>query len=326
MRPPYDITPTILRLVTEIASKTGEAKALYMDRPSPQLRKRNKIKTIHSSLSIEGNTLTEEQITAILENKRVIGPKEDILEVKNAIQVYDTIGEFKPTSKKSLLAAHKMLMTGLIEKPGCFRTGNVGIVQGSKIAHLAPPAEKLDYLMDQLFDYLINTDDLPIIKSCVFHYELEFIHPFFDGNGRMGRLWQSVLLLNENRIFEYLPFETLISKTQSEYYEVLSKCDKSGKSTLFIEYILKLIDEALTDLLNYSVEPLSQDDRLSYFISLGINEFTRKKYMETFKTISTATASRDLKMGVKNGLFIKRGDKINTLYTLNKKQKPEEIK
>lgn len=318
MKPPYEITSTILKLITTISSKLGEAKALHVDRPSPKLRKRNKIKTIHSSLRIEGNTLTENQITAIVENKRVIGPKNDIQEVKNAIQVYDNIREFKPTSKKSLLAAHKMLMNGLIKKPGYFRTGNVGVVQGSKVAHLAPPASNVDYLMSELLDYLKKGDDLPLIKSCVFHYELEFIHPFFDGNGRMGRLWQSVILINENKIFEYLPFETLISETQSDYYKVLGECDKSGKSTLFIEYVLNVIDKALDDLLNYSVEPMNRDDRLSYFVLLGIDEFTRKKYMEIFKTISSSTASRDLQVGVKEKLFSKSGDKMNTLYRLRK--------
>lgn len=301
-------------LVTAVATKLGEAKALYVDRPSPQLRKRNKIKTIHSSLKIEGNTLTEKQITALIDNKRVLGPKQDILEVKNAIQVYDGIGEFTPTSKNSLLAAHKMLMNGLIDKPGFFRTGNVGVVDGSRVTHLAPPAGNVDYLMSNLLNYLESDEDLMLIKSCVFHYELEFIHPFFDGNGRMGRLWQSVILINDNRIFELLPFETLISATQDDYYRVLGECDKAGNSTLFVEYMLNVIDKALEELLTYSTEPLKPSDRIEYFLSLDIPEFTRKRYQEIFKRISSATASRDLQDGVEQGLWDKVGDKRNTIY------------
>ena len=210
-KPPYDITLKILRLTASISEKMGEAKANFLIKPSPQLRKQNKIKTIHSSLKIEGNTLTEEQITALLDNKRVIGEKSEVIEVLNAIDVYEDLREYTANSMDSFLLAHQKLMVGLIEKPGELRTGNVGIVQGNKVAHLAPPAGNVNHLMSQLFSYLKDKEELTLIKSCVFHYEMEFIHPFLDGNGRMGRLWQTIILIEEYPIFEFLPFETLIS-------------------------------------------------------------------------------------------------------------------
>jgi len=320
MKPPYDITPEILKLLTRISEKLGEAKALYMDKPSPTLRKRNKIKTIHSSLKIEGNTLTEAQITAILDNKRVIGPKEDILEVKNAIEVYDRIEEYIPTSAESFLSAHKILMKGLVDHPGKYRTENVGIVQGNKVAHLAPPARNVSHLMSELFDYIKEEDELLLIKSCVFHYEMEFIHPFIDGNGRMGRLWQSVILINKYPVFEYLPFETIISENHEAYYDALGRSDKAGASTIFIEYMLGVIEESLEDLLSFSNRPMKRNDRLDYFKSLNIEKFTRKDYMEVFKDISTSTASRDLQEGVNMGLFTKSGDKRKTVYRLIQEQ------
>ena len=207
MKPPYEITPKILKLVSSISEKIGEANANLLSKPLPHLRKQNKIKTIHSSLRIEGNTLTQEQVTALIENKRVIGPKKDVLEVLNAIKVYDSITSFDPFSSNSFLKAHKQLMGELIENAGKYRTQGVGIFKGSRVAHVAPPAENVTYLMNDLFKYLRDKEELALIKSCVFHYEMEFIHPFLDGNGRMGRFWQTVILLNEYSVFEFLPFE-----------------------------------------------------------------------------------------------------------------------
>ena len=163
----------------------------HLNKPPTELRKKNRIKTIHSSLEIEGNALTVEQITAIIENKRVIGSKKDILEVKNAIAVYDSLDKLNPYNFESFCEAHELLMKGLIESAGKLRNKSVGIAKGSELTHIAPPSEMLKPLMNDLFDYLKNDDDLVLIKSCVFHYEMEFIHPFEDGNGRIGRLWQT---------------------------------------------------------------------------------------------------------------------------------------
>jgi Fic family protein len=207
-------------------------------------------------------------------------------------------------------------MKGLIEGAGKYRNQGVGIVKGSKIEHVAPPFEQVPFLMKDLFDYLKDPAELTLIKSCVFHYEMEFIHPFLDGNGRMGRLWQTLILMAEYPIFEYLHFETLISNTQSEYYNSLSMCDKLGNSTLFIEYMLDVINKSLASLLDYNNRIFKDIDRLDYFINSGVKEFTRKDYMNTFKDISSATASRDLKKGIALQLFESIGSLNKTKYVV----------
>nr|WP_202594464.1 Fic family protein [Pedobacter glucosidilyticus] len=316
MTPPYDITPKILKQITVISEKIGEINANYLHKPSPQLRKQNRIKTIHSSLQIEGNTLTEEQITALIEHKRIIGPEKDVLEVLNAIKVYDDLKKYKFSVEKSFLKAHQELMGGLIKSPGDYRKQGVGIVKGTQVTHVAPPFEQVPHLMKDLFEYLKKDDELPLIKSCVFHYEVEFIHPFLDGNGRMGRLWQTLILMSEYPVFEFLPFETLISQTQDVYYQSLALSDKSGKSTPFIEYMLGVIQQSLENLLNYNNLILKDIDRLEYFLSLGIKEFSRKDYMNVFKDLSSATASRDLKKGVELNMFKNIGNLNKTIYRL----------
>ncbi|HOZ52324.1 MAG TPA: Fic family protein [Chitinophagaceae bacterium] len=316
MKPPYVITSNILKLVSSISEKIGEVNANYLSKQSPQLRKQNRIKTIYSSLQIEGNTLTEVQITALIENKRVIGPEKDVLEVINAIKVYEKLKDYKFSSDKSFLKAHLQLMNGLIESAGKFRKQGVGIVKGTKVRHIAPPYENVPYLMKDLFNYLKDSDELTLIKSCVFHYEMEFIHPFLDGNGRMGRLWQTLILMSEYPVFEFLPFETIISETQDEYYKSLSLSDLSGESTLFIEYILGAIDKSLQSLLNYNNRVLKDRDRLEYFLSIGIKEFNRKDYMNVFKDLSSATASRDLKKGVDLNMFDSFGNMNKTKYRI----------
>ena len=316
MKPPYEITPLILKLLTTISEKIGEVNASFLDKPSPLLRKQNRIRTIHSSLKIEGNTLSKEQITALIENKRVIGPQKDVKEVLNAIEIYENLENYNPVSEKSFLLAHQNLMNNLIENAGKYRKQGVGIVKGSKVEHLAPPYENVPYLMKDLFSYLSDSEELELIKSCVFHYEMEFIHPFLDGNGRMGRLWQTLILMQKYPLFEYLPFETLISKDQEKYYNALSECDKVGKSTKFIEYMLSVIDLSISELLIFNNRTLKEKERLEYFISLNKLEFTRKDYMNTFKDISSSTASRDLKNGVEMNLFEKIGSLNKTKYRL----------
>lgn len=316
MRPPYEITPKILQLITSISEKIGEIKATYLDRPSPKLRKQSKIKTIHASLKIEGNSLTEEQITALVENKRIIGPKKDVLEVLNAIAIYDNLEKYKPHNEKSFLKAHQGLMKGLVKDAGKYRKQSVGIVKGSEVKHLAPPFANVSFLMKELFKYLKDSEEIQLIKSCVFHYEMEFIHPFLDGNGRMGRLWQTLILMEEYPVFEFLPFETMISNDQEEYYKALAQSDKSGKSTKFIEYMLHVIDSSIGKLLVFNNRYLNEQDRLAYFISSNKDEFSRKDYMNVFKDISSSTASRDLKSGLELNFFEKVGEKNKTTYKI----------
>jgi Fic family protein len=318
MNPPYQITPETLKLIASVSEKIGQISAKFLDKPSPKLRKENRIKTIHSSLSIEGNTLTEEQITALIENKRIIGPEKDVNEVLNAISVYNQLDSFDPISSKSFLKAHEILMKGLVSDNGKYRNKGVGIMAGDRIAHMAPPAENVSHLMNDLFDYLKKSKEISLIKSCVFHYEMEFIHPFIDGNGRMGRLWQTLILMKEYPVFEFIPFENIIHKTQSNYYHALSQSDKTGNSTPFIEYMLTVIDDSLFKMLDFKSRIWNTEDRLTYFSELNKTEFSRKDYMNVFKEISSATASRDLKQGVELGLFDKEGDKTKTIYRIIK--------
>jgi Fic family protein len=322
MKPPYSITGKILKLVASISERIGEVNSAHLTKPPTELRKRNRIKTIHSSLEIEGNTLTIEQITAIIENKRIVGPKKDILEVKNAINVYEYLNNLDPNSFKSFCKAHEILMDGLIESAGRLRSKSVGIVKGSDVTHLAPQSEMLQPLMNDLFEYLKNDDGLLLIKSCVFHYELEFIHPFIDGNGRMGRLWQTLILKEKYPVFEFLPIESVIKERQEDYYEALGKSDNTGQSTLFIEFMLEVILESLEELLNIQNVTLTNIDRINFLKTVvGEDYFTRKEYLRNFKDISSATASRDLKFAVENGLIEKFGDKNTTRYKYKQKDK-----
>jgi Fic family protein len=315
MKPPYEITGKILQLITSISQKTGEISSAHISRPPAELRKKNRIRTIQASLEIEGNVLSEKQITALLEGKKIIAPAEDILEVKNAIKTYNLLHEFNPFDLKSFLKAHKILMEGLIDEAGQLRTKAAGILKGSEITHIAPPGDRVKPLMMQLFDYLKKDDDPLLIKSCVFHYELEFIHPFRDGNGRMGRLWQTLILMSFSEVFEFIPAESLIKKKQLQYYGALGKSDKTGKSTPFIEFMLQIIDESLEELLKVQNVTLTGEDRIEVFRKrTGKEWFSRTDYLRHFKEISTATASRDLKSAAENGILIREGDKRNSRY------------
>ena len=328
MNPPYTITPEILHLVESITLKLGEINARYMSKPAPQLRKENRIRTIHASLSIEGNSLRLDQITALLNGKKVIGPQCDILEVRNAIAAYEQLESFNPFSSKSFLTAHGILMRDLVSDSGKWRRGSVGIVHGEKVAHIAPPASNVHGLMKELFAYVSKAPDSMLIKSCVFHYEMEFIHPFNDGNGRMGRLWQTLLLSKHHPVFASLPFETIIRDTQQDYYRALATSDKLGQSTPFIFYMLRVIDESLNGITSSSTPMLKESDRVAYFLShhRGARAeskateptagFTRKDYLQVFKTLSTATASRDLNAAVKSGVLKKTGNVNQTRYEI----------
>jgi Fic family protein len=319
MKPPYKITSKILELIALISEKIGEVNAAYLYRPPTELRKKNRIKTIQSSLEIEGNSLSLDQVTAIIDNKRVIAPRKDILEVKNAIKAYDKIDSFNPTSIVSFCKAHEILMNGLIENAGKIRTKSVGIIKGSTVTHVAPPGNIVKSLVKDLFSYLKTNPDLPIIKSCVSHYEIEFIHPFIDGNGRIGRLWQTVILRKYSPVFEFLPIESLIKSKQAEYYKILGDSDNIGDSTGFIEFLLQIINESLEELLKNQNINLTSKDRIDIFKEkIRQSSFNRQDYMRQFKDISSATASRDLKFAVEAEILSKTGDKRTTQYKFKK--------
>ena len=236
--PPFTITPAILTLVAEIAGEVGRLGAVSGSGSVPKLRRKNRIRSIHASLAIENNTLSLDQVTAVISGKRVLGQPREIQEVKNAFSAYEAMSGWNPSSSKDLLAAHRLMLETLHDHAGKFRTRAVGIAQGKRIVHLAPPADRVPGLMKDLLGWLKRTDAHPLIASCVFHYELEFIHPFADGNGRMGRLWQTLILSHWNPLFAFLPVETVIRDQQKDYYKVLAICDKVGNSTAFIEFLL----------------------------------------------------------------------------------------
>ncbi len=314
---PFKITTKVLNLTAEIHELLGEMKNLNIIQPSVKLRRENKIKTIHHSLAIEGNELDEDQITAVLDKKRVLGPEKQILEVKNALNVYDSLAKFNPVVEKHLLQAHRLLMQGLVKTSGRYRLGQVGIFKGTKVSHMAPPAKQVPLLMANLFNFLRNDLSSWTIKACVFHYELEFIHPFEDGNGRMGRLWQQLLLMKHSRIFEFISTETLIHSRQKEYYSVLELCDRVGDSTVFLEFSLEIILDRLRNFNSSNAVPKPNPlERIQFAIrNFGSKSFSRKNYLDLFQELSTATASRDLSMAVEKGLLEISGKKARTTYT-----------
>ena len=315
------MTPRSVSLCSEISLLIGKIEGIQSTPPKIYLLRRNRIKTIQASLAIEGNQLTIDQVTALFENKRVLGPKKDILEVQNAIQAYAQIKQYNPNSVKSLLQAHEVLMKDLVTEAGKFRSTQVGIMKGEQVVHIAPKPHLVPKLMEDLFSFLKQDKETPaLIKSCVFHYEFEFIHPFSDGNGRMGRLWQSVILLKQHPLFEFIPIEVMIKKRQKEYYHSLGKSDQEGNSTVFVEFmletILKSVEEFLTE---YKPETETVESRLeSARKEFAQNLFTRKAYLQLHKKISTATASRDLLSGVEQDILKKVGAKALTQYRFKK--------
>lgn len=244
-QPPYTVTPNILNLITEICECIGRYFPESEAASKPLLRWGNRIRTIHASLSIENNTLTLEQVTAVLDGKRVLGLPREIQEVRNAFSAYECSERWDPTDLNDLLEAHKILMFGLADLPGTFRSSGVGIFQGNQIAHIAPPANRVHFLIHDLLNWLKNTKEHPLITSCVFHYEFEFIHPFSDGNGRLGRLWQTLILSRWKNFFAYIPVESIIYDRQEEYYHFLGESDHRGQSTFFIEFMLKAIKDSI---------------------------------------------------------------------------------
>ena len=247
-QPPFHMTEEITNLIVEIGEYVGSITTFDAMHQNPVLRRKNRIRSIYSSLAIEQNTLSLEQVSDVIDGKRVLGPPEDIREVKNAYEAYEKVSGLDPYNIKNLLYAHKLLMEGLVKEAGTFRSGNVGVYAGDKLIHTGTPARYVPDLMQQLITWLKKSGYHPLVKSCIFHYEFEFIHPFADGNGRTGRLWQSLILRKWKDIFAWLPVETLVHENQTEYYRVLQEADHAGESTGFVEFMLRMIRDALKEL------------------------------------------------------------------------------
>ena len=239
--PIFTITPEILNSAYEIAADLERIDIIREKALTPQLRKENRIKTIHSSLWIEANSLTLEQVTAIVDGKRVAGPEREILEVKNAIVAYDELLECNPYHEKDLWKQHGLLMRGLIKDAGKYRHTSIGVFDGNVPVHVAPPYQRVPVLMNQLLDWMEEAKLPQVVKSCIFHYEFEFIHPFSDGNGRMGRMWQTLLLYQENPLFAWLPVETIIAHHQQDYYRALRRSTHHNDSGIFVQFMLSAI-------------------------------------------------------------------------------------
>lgn len=247
--PPYDITEDMLEITSEITEELGKLSNVNDLERLPRLRRVNRIKSIQSSLAIENNTLSLEQVTDVIDGKRVLGPESDIVAVKNAFEVYKKLSEFDPYSLDDLKKAHGIMMGGLLLGAGELRTDSVGVFnEQGKVIHVAPPQEMVPELMKQLFDWLSNSKANMLIRSSVFHYEFEFIHPFGDGNGRTGRLWQTALLASWKPVFEWIPIESIIKDNQEEYYRAISLSTAEGKSNRFILFMLGIIKKAVSEL------------------------------------------------------------------------------
>ncbi len=322
--PPFTITEEITNLVIEIAELVG---IIYMSKKltsNPILRRENRIKTIYSSLAIEQNTLTLEQITDIIAGKRILAPPKDIKEVKNAYEIYEKLDTLNPYSIKDLLKAHKIMTLELIGESGCFRSKNVGVYQGSKLIHTGTPPQYIPELMKQLFLWLKKSEVHSLIKSCVFHYEFEFIHPFQDGNGRIGRLWHTLILAKWKGFFAWLPIETLIHKKQQKYYEAINVSNNLGESTPFILFSLKIIKEALLELqkdnremTDKTIDKITDKERErlkileKYFKE---NKFINNKEVQKLLNISDSTAKRFLNKLVKNNILEAIGENKGRRY------------
>ena len=294
--PPFTVTDEILHLVSEISEQIGTLNALLGERmPSPMLRKENQIKTIHSSLAIEHNSLSLQQVTDVIDGKHILGAPDEIQEVKNALQAYQLMLQLDAFSEADLLRAHSLMMTDLVDNAGHYRKGSVGVFDGDKCIHVAPSADRVPTLMADLFAWIKQTKTHPLVSSCVFHYEFEFIHPFMDGNGRMGRYWQTLLLSRWKGIFAWLPVETIVKKYQQEYYQAIAQSDAKGDSTDFIVFMLKCILQTIS-------EQRKVTDNVG--VNVGINE---QRVLDALRADASLSA---VKIGQLLGITTRQAERL----------------
>ena len=308
LSPPFKITNEILNFVYEIGELVGKISAEKEFEKNFTLRRENRVKTIYSSLAIEQNTLTLEQVTDVINGKRVLAPPKDIKEVQNAYEIYERLDELNENSVKDLLLAHKIMTSELIKESGRFRSKNAGVYQGDKLIHMGTLPEYIPELINNLFLWLKNSKEHPLIKAAVFHYEFEFIHPFQDGNGRIGRLWHSLILSKWKKIFAWLPVESLVQKYQKEYYITINNSNRDGESTEFILFMLRIINETLIELVENKKTTDKMTDKNSERIKLVIkylsqNNSINNKETQNLLNISEATAKRFLNKLVKENIL-----------------------
>lgn len=307
-QPPFEITNNMIRLVAEIAELVGKISSTGQLSTNPMLRRTNRIRTIHGSLAIEQNTLSLEQMTAVIDGKTVIAPPKDIAEVKNAYEIYEHMDKLNPYSIEDLLTAHGVMTRGLVEESGMFRTRNVGVVDGQgQILHFGTLPDYVPGLVTELMEWTRHSDLHMLIRSCVFHYELELIHPFADGNGRIGRLWHTLLLSRWNPIFAWLPIESMIYSRQQEYYSAINASNAAGKSTVFVEFMLATIKASLTDAIGMSDAVVNKNAIRQQKIAdfLNRNDCIMNGDVQRLCNVSAATANRILKELVANGKLVR---------------------
>ncbi len=316
------MTPKIVTLVAEISKLLGRFGEMGAPQPDPKLRRSGLAKSLHATAAIEGNTLSVDQVGAIL-GGRAIPSKQlrEVLEVQNAATAYARASKLKPWSVKDFLSAHNTIMAQLADDAGKFRSGQVGVWQDGKVRHMAPPAKRVPVLVADLFNHLAVARDLPLlVKSAIVHYETEFIHPFSDGNGRMGRFWQHVVLIQESAAFQYCPFESVIYARQSDYYNALRAADRKGNAAPFVEFVLDALKVSLEGVVgNLRPRKTTQSDRIKQARKLFARKrFSRKDYMMIFPEISSATASRDLAAAVTDRILDMAGEKSLARYQFKK--------
>ena len=322
-KPPFEVTTAILDEVAEIAELVGHVNASLGLSTNPTLRRTNRIRTIYSSLAIEQNTLSLEQVTAVLSGKRVIAPPKDIAEVKNAYEIYEMMDSLDPYSVDDLLNAHGVMTRGLVEESGCFRSRPVGVVdkQGN-VLHFGTLPDYVPGLVTELLDWVHDSDYHMLIKSCVFHYEFELIHPFADGNGRIGRLWHTLLLTKWKPMFAWLPVESIIHDRQDEYYAAINRSNSEAESTAFIEFMLSAIKEALLEAEQVgNTENMSTEAQRWYQIErfLKKNGTITNADVREMLDVSSATANRILGKTTEEGKIQKIRMGKSWGYTLTKK-------
>lgn len=304
-QPPFEINERIMADVIEIAELVGRVSVTDKISMNPTLRRTNRIQTIYSSLAIEQNTLDIEQVTAILSGKRVIAPLKDIAEVKNAYEIYDNMDKLNPYSIDDLLKAHSVMERGLLNEAGEFRSRPVGVADSEgNILHFGTLPQYVPKLIQELLEWTEKSEIHLLIKSCVFHYEFELIHPFADGNGRMGRLWHTLLLSKWNPIFAWLPIESIIHDNQSEYYNAINVSNNNGNSTVFIEFMLSVIKQALQESINDKPKNISSKSDLRWNKIndyLEMHEYILNSDVQKLLGVSSATATRILVGFMKDG-------------------------
>ena len=336
--PPFTVSTEAINLVAEISAQVERYAIRLEQEDGLRLRKANRIKTIHSSLAIEGNTLSEDEVRDIIDGKDVVAPIRQIQEVKNAIKTYELYPKLDAFNEKDLLKAHGVMMQALVDDAGRYRRGEVGVFGNQGLIHLAPPVDRVPMLMHDLFGWLKKSKDHLLIRSCVFHYEFEFIHPFIDGNGRMGRLWQSLILGKLHPLFEHLPVENMVFNNQQQYYDAINASTNAAQSGPFIDFMLGEIYETLK---SHQGEPVFNVDEtfnekygkefgVKFGVKFGVNEKKLLLLLDANPSLSageiavqTGLSKRGIEKQIKKfrdlGVITRKGSDKSGLWLINGK-------